>query len=134
VATNLPNINTVAGISANVTTVAGIAANVTTVAGISANVTTVAGISADVSTVAGDSADIQLLADNIGTIASKANAGANSDITSMTAVTSITSTGALTLASGGTNQDITIDPSGTGKVSIPSDLEVTGTLDCGAIA
>ena len=134
VATNLPNIDTVAGISANVTTVAGIAANVTTVAGISANVTTVAGISADVSTVAGDSADIQFLADNIGTIASKANAGANSDITSMTAVTSITSTGALTLASGGTNQDITIDPSGTGKVSIPSDLEVTGTLDCGAIA
>lgn len=141
--TNIANINTVAGISGNVTTVAGISsavstvsgisANVTTVSGISANVTTVAGISSAVTTVAGDSADIQLLADNIGTIASKANAGANSDITSMTAVTSVTSTGALTLASGGSNQNITIDPSGTGKVSIPSDLEVTGTLDCGSI-
>jgi hypothetical protein len=101
------DITTVAGISADVTavagdatdigTVAGIAANVTTVAGIAANVTTVAGISSDVTTVAGDSADIQLLADNIGSIASKANAGANSDITSLSGLTT-----PLSVAQGGT--------------------------------
>ena len=103
------NVTTVAGISSNVTTVAGVAANVTTVAGISANVTTVAGISADVTTVAGDSADIQLLADNIGAIATKANAGANSDITSLTGLTTPLSvpqggTGAATLAGAGIAQ------------------------------
>lgn len=92
-------IGTVAGISANVSTVAGISGNVTTVAGISANVTTVAGISADVTTVAGDSADIQLLADNIGTITTKANAGANSDITSLSGLTT-----ALSVGQGGTGQ------------------------------
>ena len=97
VSSNLTNINTVAGVSSNVTTVAGISANVTTVAGISSNVTTVAGISADVTTVAGDSADIQLLADNISTIASKANAGANSDITSLSGLTT-----ALSVSQGGT--------------------------------
>lgn len=91
------NVTTVAGISGNVTTVAGVAANVTTVAGIAANVTTVAGISTDVTTVAGDSADIQLLAANIGTIASKANAGANSDITSLSGLTT-----PLSVAQGGT--------------------------------
>lgn len=97
VAGNATNINTVAGISANVTTVAGISANVTTVAGVSSSIPTVAGISADVTTVAGDSADIQLLADNIATIATKANAGANSDITSLTGLTT-----ALSVAQGGT--------------------------------
>jgi hypothetical protein len=117
VAGSIANVNTVAGIDADVTTVAGIsadvtavagdatdigtvagiAANVTTVAGIAANVTTVAGISSDVTTVAGDSADIQLLADNIGSIASKANAGANSDITSLSGLTT-----PLSVAQGGT--------------------------------
>ena len=124
VATNIANVNTVggnissvnavaaidsdvtavAGDAADIGTVAGIAANVTTVAGVSANVTTVAGISADVTTVAGDSADIQLLADNIGTISSKANAGANSDITSLSGLTT-----ALSVAQGGTGADNAAD-------------------------
>jgi hypothetical protein len=112
VGTNIASVNSVAAqlgtdgdvtdVAANLTnigTVAGISANLTTVAGISANVTTVAGISADVTTVAGDSADIQLLADNIGTIASKANAGANSDITSLSGLTT-----ALSVGQGGTGQ------------------------------
>jgi hypothetical protein len=93
VATNIANVNTTATNIANVNTVAGISGNVTTVAGISANVTTVAGISSDVTTVAGDSADIQLLADNIATIAAKANAGANSDITSLSGLTTPLSVG-----------------------------------------
>jgi hypothetical protein len=91
------NVTTVAGISANVTTVAGISSNVTTVAGVSSSVTTVAGISSAVTTVAGDSADIQIVADNIATIASKANAGANSDITSLTGLTT-----PLSVSRGGT--------------------------------
>lgn len=108
VATNSTNINTVAGINANVTTVAGISPNVTTVAGVSSSVTTVAGISSAVTTVAGDSADIQLLADNIATIALKANAGANSDITSLTGLTTPLSvsrggTGATTATSARSN-------------------------------
>lgn len=93
VAADGADIGAVAAIDSDVTTVAGIAANVTTVAGINANIATVAGISADVTTVAGDSADIQLLADNIGTIASKANAGANSDITSLSGLTTPLSVG-----------------------------------------
>lgn len=97
VANNSTNINAVATNSTNINTVAGISSNVTTVAGVSSSVTTVAGISADVTTVAGDSADIQIVADNIATIASKANAGANSDITSLTGLTT-----ALSVAQGGT--------------------------------
>jgi len=147
VASNIANVNTVAGIDADVTTVAGIsadvtavagdatdigtvagiAANVTTVAGIAANVTTVAGISSDVTTVAGDSADIQLLAANIGTIASKANAGANSDITSLSGLTTPLSvpqggTGASTLTAenvilgDGTNPVKFVAPGSNGNV------------------
>jgi hypothetical protein len=112
VGTNIASVNSVAAqlgtdgdvtdVAANLTnigTVAGISSNVTTVAGISANVTTVAGISADVTTVAGDSADIQIVADNIGVIAAKANAGANSDITSLSGLTT-----ALSAGQGGTGQ------------------------------
>jgi len=107
VAADGADIGAVAAIDSDVTTVAGIAANVTTVAGVSADITTVAGISADVTTVAGDSADIQLLADNIATIASKANAGANSDITSLSALTTITASGDATFT-------------GTGQVKLPA--------------
>lgn len=105
------NITTVAGISADVTSVAGVStevgrlgtadavadmntlgtaaivADMDALADISANITTVAGISSDVTTVAGDSADIQTLAANIGTISSKANSGANSDITALSGIT-----------------------------------------------
>lgn len=101
VATNIANINTVASDLnepvSEINTVATDIANVNTVGTNIANVNTVAGISADVTTVAGDSADIQLLADNIATIASKANAGANSDITSLSGLTT-----PLSVAQGGT--------------------------------
>ena len=88
--------------SANVTNMAtlgasGVVANIATVAGISSAISTVAGISSNVSTVAGDSADIQTVASNISTIAAKANAGANSDITSLSGLTT-----ALSVAQGGT--------------------------------
>jgi len=81
VATNIANVNTVAGISSDVTTVAGISANTTTVAGISGNVTTVAGISANTTTVAG-------IASNVTTVAGiSANtttvAGISSDVTAV---------------------------------------------------
>ena len=81
VATNIDNVNTVAGISSDVTTVAGISAKTTTVAGISGNVTTVAGISANTTTVAG-------IASNVTTVAGiSANtttvAGISSDVTAV---------------------------------------------------
>lgn len=66
-------------------------------AAIVADMDALADITSDISTVAGDSADIQTLADNIGSIAAKANAGANSDITSLTGLTT-----ALSVAQGGT--------------------------------
>jgi hypothetical protein len=97
VATNIVNINTVANDLnepvSEINTVATDITNVNTVGTNIANVNTVAGISADVTTVAGDSADIQLLADNIATIAAKANAGANSDITSLSGLTTPLSVG-----------------------------------------
>jgi hypothetical protein len=57
---------------------------------------------------------------------SAAGRGANSDITSMTAVTSVGSSGALALSAGGTNQDVTITPSGTGKVIVSGPIQITG--------
>jgi hypothetical protein len=76
ISTNLPNINTVAGISGAVTTVAGISsavtgvnsnnADITTVAGQitpTNNISTLAGINADITTVANNETDIQALAD-----------------------------------------------------------------------
>jgi len=53
ISTNLPNINTVAGIATDVTGVAAIASDVTAVQTNASNVTTVAGINADVTLVAG---------------------------------------------------------------------------------
>jgi len=66
-------------------------------AAIVADMDALADITSDISIVAGDSADIQTLADNIGTISAKANAGANSDITSLSGLTT-----ALSIAQGGT--------------------------------
>jgi len=123
VATNIANVNTTATNIANVNTVAGISANVTTVAGISANVTTVAGISSAVTTVAGDSADIQLLADNIATIAAKANAGANSDITSLSGLTT-----PLSVAQGGTGAaTLTGYVKGTGTTALTASSTIPNT-------
>ena len=65
ISTNLPNINTVAGVSTDVTTVAGISANVTTVAGNNANVTTVASNISDVNTVATNIADVVTVANDL---------------------------------------------------------------------
>lgn len=76
-----------AAISTEIEAVAAIAASVVTVAGLDTEIAALAAIAADIETVAADSADIQLLADNIGAIATKANAGANSDITSLSGLT-----------------------------------------------
>lgn len=51
---------------------------------------------------------------NLGAAAS----GANSDITSLSATTSVTSTGALALNAGGTDQNINLVPSGDGNVDV----------------
>jgi len=65
ISTNLPNINTVAGIASDVTTVAGISSNVTTVAGNNTNVTTVAGNIASVNTVATNISDVVTVANDL---------------------------------------------------------------------
>ncbi|MDB3983142.1 phage tail fiber protein, partial [Candidatus Pelagibacter sp.] len=96
ISTNIPNITTVAGISANVTAVAGISSDVTAVAGIStdvsavenikANVTTVAGVASDVTTVAGISADVaavENIAANVTTVA-----GISANVTSVAGISS----------------------------------------------
>ncbi|MFA7308897.1 MAG: tail fiber domain-containing protein [Patescibacteria group bacterium] len=51
-------------------------------------------------------------------LSGKAANGANADITSLTAVTALTSTGALTLTAGGSNNSITLTPAGTGQVAV----------------
>jgi hypothetical protein len=110
VATNIANINTVANDLnepvSEINTVATDIANVNTVGTNIANVNTVAGISADVTTVAGDSADIQLLADNIATISSKANSGANTDITSLKGLSAGTVSSPSISPTGDTNTGI----------------------------
>ena len=77
ISTNLPNINTVAGISSDVTTVAGIDTDVTTVAGNNANVTTVATNIADVNTVATNIADVITVADDLNEAISEIETAAN---------------------------------------------------------
>jgi hypothetical protein len=84
VAADGTDIGTVAGIAANVTTVAGVAANVTTVAGIAANVTTVAGIDSDVTAVAADATDIGAVASNIASV--NTVAGISADITTVAGI------------------------------------------------
>ena len=67
ISTNLPNINTVAGISGAVTTVAGISSAVTGVNSNNADITTVAGQitpTNNISTLAGINADITTVANN----------------------------------------------------------------------
>jgi hypothetical protein len=73
ISTNLPNINTVAGIVANVTTVAGISGNVTTVANNNADVSTVATNIASVNTAATNIAAINTVNTNIADIITTAN-------------------------------------------------------------
>ena len=77
ISTNLPNITTVAGISADVTTVAGIAGNVTTVAGNNANVSTVATNIASVNTVATNIADVITVANDLNEAISEIETTAN---------------------------------------------------------
>jgi hypothetical protein len=77
ITTNLPNINTVAGIAADVTTVAGISGNVTTVATNDANITTVATNIASVNTVATDIAKVIAVADDLAEAVSEVETVAN---------------------------------------------------------
>jgi len=77
ISTNLPNINTVAGIAADVTTVAGISGNVTTVAGNNANVSTVATNIASVNTVATNIADVITVANDLNEAISEIETTAN---------------------------------------------------------
>jgi hypothetical protein len=77
ITTNLPNINTVAGIAADVTTVAGISGNVTTVAANDADITTVATNIASVNTVATDIAKVIAVADDLAEAVSEVETVAN---------------------------------------------------------
>jgi hypothetical protein len=77
ITTNLPDINTVAGIAADVTTVAGISGNVTTVAANDADITTVATNIASVNTVATDIAKVIAVADDLAEAVSEVETVAN---------------------------------------------------------
>ncbi len=65
ISTNLPNINTVAGIAANITTVANNLSNINSVNSNSTNINTVATNIANVNTVATNIADVQKVADDL---------------------------------------------------------------------
>lgn len=58
--------------------------------------------------------------------------GPNDDITAMTRISSIANTfgsgGPISIISGGANQNITLDPSGTGNVSVIGDINTSGRL------
>ena len=77
ISTNIPNITTVAGISADVTTVAGISSDVTTVASDEADIGTVATNIADVSTVATNIADVVTVANDLNEAISEIETAAN---------------------------------------------------------
>jgi len=77
ISTNIPNITTVAGISADVTTVAGISSDVTAVAGDEADIGTVATNIADVSTVATNIADVVTVANDLNEAISEIETAAN---------------------------------------------------------
>lgn len=77
ISTNLPNITTVAGISADVTTVAGIQANVTTVATDQADIGTVSSNIASVNTVATNIADVVTVANDLNEAISEIETAAN---------------------------------------------------------
>ena len=77
ISTNLPNINTVAGISSDVTTVAGISSDVTTVANNDTNVSTVATNIASVNTVATNINDVIAVANDLAEAVSEVETVAN---------------------------------------------------------
>lgn len=59
---------------------------------------------------------------------SAAASGANSDITSLAATTSVASSGALSLSAGGSNQNVTISPSGTGYTILNGSVGIGTTI------
>ena len=77
ISTNIPNITTVAGISADVTTVAGISADVTAVASDATDIGTVATNIASVNTVATNIADVIKVADDLNEAISEVETVAN---------------------------------------------------------
>jgi trimeric autotransporter adhesin len=64
------------------------------------------------------STDGYLSSSDWNTFNNKASGGANSTITSLSSTTSITSTGSLTMNAGGTNQNVTLNPTGTGAAEL----------------
>lgn len=64
---------------------------------------------------------------NLGAAAS----GANGDITSLTAITSIAGPGAITISAGGTNQNVTLTPSGTGYTILNGQVGIGKTPTAG---
>lgn len=135
-ADSITDVNTLAAINAELQAVAAIAAQIVVVAGLDTEVAALAAIAADIVTVASDSADIQLLAANIATIAAKANAGANSDITSLTGLTTPLSvsrggtgsnTAALARAALGTNDGANITTGDIASARIAAALNASGS-------
>ena len=90
ITTNLPNINTVAGISSDVTTTAGISSNVTTVANNDSNITTLAGKATEIGRLG--TADAVADMNTLGTSAIVTDmdtlADISSDITSVAGISS----------------------------------------------
>jgi hypothetical protein len=123
ISTNLPNITTVAGISADVTTVAGISANVTTVANDATDIGTVATNMPSITTVATNINDVIKVADDLNEAISEVETVAN-DLNEATSEIEVVANNIVNVNTVGTiNADVTTVANNETDIQTLADLE-----------
>ncbi|AXH71556.1 tail fiber [Pelagibacter phage HTVC201P] len=123
ISTNLPNITTVAGISADVTTVAGISSNVTTVANDTTNIGTVATNMPSITTVATNINDVIKVADDLNEAISEVETVAN-DLNEATSEIEVVANNIVNVNTVGTiNADVTTVANNETDIQTLADLE-----------
>src|SRR5210317_607811 len=123
ISTNLPNITTVAGISADVTTVAGISADVTTVANDTTDIGTVATNMPSITTVATNINDVIKVADDLNEAISEVETVAN-DLNEATSEIEVVANNIVNVNTVGTiNADVTTVANNETDIQTLADLE-----------
>ncbi|AGE60567.1 tail fiber protein [Pelagibacter phage HTVC011P] len=123
ISTNLPNITTVAGISADVTTVAGISADVTAVANDATDIGVVSTNIASVNTVATNIADVIKVADDLNEAISEVETVAN-DLNEATSEIEVVANNIVNVNTVGTiNADVTTVANNETDIQTLADLE-----------